>query len=151
MEKNNKRILVLEDRLENALAAMNGLSDYGDVKIAGNYDDGLRLLEGYDSHLAFIDLNFPRKKGDEPEELGYEYAKELEKKAVPYAIVTAFVHGRSYSKIIVAGEEKCIQTDKDNKETWQLAYKKLMEIESTNEIIESKERCKRYTGKSYQK
>ncbi len=58
------KILVLDDKQENLDAAVEALKQYGEVKTATNYNEGIKVVDEFAPDIAFIDLNFPKEANE---------------------------------------------------------------------------------------
>lgn len=144
----NLRILVVEDKINNTIAALIGLKECGEVKVAGNLEDGIKLLDEFEPQIAIIDKNFPRKQGGEPEDIGLELVTELEKRTVLHVILTAGDHcGEPTANIIFADNIEPLPRGllKDHPDAWIQAFNKLKKsIPEFEEILSAKERFKKF-------
>lgn len=143
----NLRILVVEDKINNVIAALIGLKELGEVKVASNLEDGIKLLDEFEPQIAIIDKNFPRKQGGEPEDIGLELVTELEKRNVLHVILTAGDHhGEPSVNIIFADNAKPLPRGllKDHPDAWTQTFNKLKESTlGFEEILSAKERFKK--------
>lgn len=143
----NLKILVVEDRVNNAIAALIGLKELGEVKVASNLEDGIKLLDEFEPHLAIIDKNFPRKPEGKPEDIGLELVKELEKRNIPHVILTAGDHsGEPTANIIIAENTEPLPRGllKDHPDAWVMAFNRLKQSPGFEEIISARERFKKF-------
>jgi len=91
-KKMRYKILVLDDKQENLDAAVEALKQYGEVKTATNYDEGIKVVDEFAPDIAFIDLNFPKEANGLEEKLGFQFRdKVLDPNYIPHVIVTAGV------------------------------------------------------------
>lgn len=137
----------MEDRLNNQIAAIIGLKEFGEVKVTGNLEDGMKLLDEFDPQVAVIDKNFPRKPEGKPEDIGSELVKELERRNIPHVILTAGDHsGEPTANIIFADNTEPLHRGllKDHPDAWVMAFNRLKESPGFEEILSAKERFKKF-------
>ena len=161
-----KKVLIVEDKLENIMPAMEYFSDQGmEPQAVSTYDLAIKELEEHgDEYLGIVsDLNFPKSSPrGEPEELGFKLREEAKKYGVPVIILTAGrLHrggGEGYHLIPEFSEKGTKDgpkgITKDMPEAWADAYEELKKIESEGgleEIQKARARHKKFTGKYYKR
>jgi len=161
MEK-QLEILIVEDREENRIAAKKYFNTQNVcVDFATSYDEGLQKLQEGLYAVGIFDLELPRKKGDEPEKLGFELAKKATKYAMPWAVITAGTDHHQCKAAFVSyiwegikdPNEKLgeiTEIPKTDLRSWQKVYETLVQNQDIDEIVAARKRYKKFVGKPYQ-
>ena len=133
MEK-QLEILIIEDTEENREAAKKACPEHLKLGFAEDYAEAVKEIESGKYAGLIIDLNFPRTKGQSPEQLGFELVKKYYP-CLPYIVFTAGIkhHGTENARILLEEDEVknlcCrITPGKNTPEGWKEAFKFLQEI-----------------------
>lgn len=168
MEGKKLEILVVEDKEENIQAAKKYFTEIeAKADFAKSYDKAVEKLGSKVYACVVTDLYFPKSGDSEPEKLGFELIKEIEKQMVPYVLITGGVdhheHSASYvlypwsdkSKLGVKDSsgsiegEQC-QLTKDMPEAWKKAFEGLIAACDLETLFETHKRrikhCKKSEG-----
>lgn len=148
------RILLVDDEFLNCLAFDVALHELGnellgfgvDFEIAGDLETAQKVLDEFKPHIALVDRMFPEVPGRSVSELGFKFGKKLEKRGIPYLIVTYAGHDHLHPNLtdFYYGDEKIVRVEgaKDDPEVWKKALKTLVEEVGEGklkEIVETKE------------
>jgi CheY-like chemotaxis protein len=157
MAKKKLEILVVEDRAENVAAARQYFSTRPELSfdVAGNYADALKMANKKVYAGAILDLNFPKQEGRQPENLGLELGKALDKQGLAWVVLTAIDHCGVACSRILFDQEGCVLVGKAPAKTdpkaWALAYDNLLRLfpypENMEEIVTARKSYFRIVGK----
>jgi len=145
-------ILVLEDT--HYMTALIALDKAGaNPKIVGDLEEFLKEVKDPKYHGAIIDINFPRKQGEQAQPIGYEVGEAAKNHALPYVHLTAGKdHGYNVARILLEKDVTIgIVPEKDTEQAWIQAYKTLKEIAPHMEATQkAKARYKKHVGKAFE-
>lgn len=132
------RILLVDDELLNFLAFSLALHEQGnellgfgvDYEIAGDLETAQKVLDEFKPHIALVDRMFPEVTRGSVSEQGFKFGKKLEKRGIPYLIVTAGGHDHhtNFTDFYYGGEKIArVEEEKKDQEVWKKALKTLVD------------------------
>ena len=156
--KVERRVLVVEDREENAAAARTFAERYGlRVTVKSNFLEAQRAVRDPKFSCGIFDLQIPKRKGERPDQQwGKEIGEEAEDFGLPYVFLTSGLHhhgGSPLTELILDGVvmERLVG-GKSSPEAWERAYRFLLSIAPRmDEISTSRQYYQKYTGRPYRK
>ncbi|MBT4111147.1 hypothetical protein HOE37_04780 [Candidatus Woesearchaeota archaeon] len=159
MAGNKLEILVVDDREENRKAAQVYFESIDGVHVdfAVNYEEGLQKLRQGPYAIGMFDLELPKAEGYQPEILGFELAKEAERRYIPWLVITAGIDNHNnlgevafvnyfWEGIVDPTEiREKTRAPKSDPKSWQEVYEKIIrEIPNVEEIQQARTRYAKY-------
>ena len=152
------KVLIVEDRNENALAALEFFENKGmKVKIKDNAQDAIKALRKEIFLAAILDVEIPLSKGRKPEKLGPEVGWIAKETETPHVYLTGgYFHHGPRAKVFL--DELCLKEDegdmvpdKSTSGAWAKAWEILQSTRDLEKIYEARVRFKERADKVYER
>lgn len=157
------KILIVEDRFENTLAAAQWASKAGvEIVVKSDLESAKEELNNPEVGGAIIDLEIPRRKGEEPVRCGIEVGEEARKCYVPRVYLSGgyrhgarveariFIDAKVFAEIRSEDDLVMVESapEKSDPQAWERAFYWLKEIApNMEEIVAARRRYYEFTGK----
>jgi hypothetical protein len=152
------KVLIVEDRFDNAVTAMQFFSSKGiETVVVGDAEMAIEKLQEEVFLAAILDVEIPQRKGGKPEKLGPKVGKIAKKLGTSYVYLTGgYFHHGPQAKVFL--DELCLEKDegdlvpdKTNSLAWAKAWETLQSMGNLQAIYDTQVRYKKYTGKNYER